>query len=269
MHRTHSIFTLLILIGCALFIGNIYWPKGNGSPKPSVELTVLAASSMTDTVTKLASLYEKEHPEIKILPTYASSGTLQKQIEEGAPGDLLLSAGEQEMRNLIQAHLINNRLHTNLLTNQLVLIAPSTKSKIKRFDDLKRSSIQQVIIGQPKTVPAGRYAKQTLTSLKLMDHLHSKMIFAGDVRQVLASVQTGNADAGLVYLTDTLGQMNIRVIDSAPPKSHDPIRYPIGVIRNTEHPKEAKQLYKWLQSKKALQVFHQAGFQTLRKPFSL
>ncbi|SFS63790.1 molybdate ABC transporter substrate-binding protein [Marininema halotolerans] len=258
----HPRFILLWVILLGGLIPLITMGNGNhNNAHSSTELTVLAAASMTEAVSKLASIYEKKHPDIRILPTYASSGALQKQIEAGAPGDLFLSAGEKEMSQLVQAHLIHQQLHKPLLSNQLVLIVPATNTKVDQFADLKHPTVKQIIIGQPTTVPAGRYAKQTLDTLHLTTSIHGKLIYAGDVRQVFASVQTGNADAGLVYRSDTRKKKNIRIVDTAPAESHEPIRYPIGVLSHTKHPKEAQAFYNWLQGETALGVFHQAGFQ--------
>nr|WP_245203494.1 molybdate ABC transporter substrate-binding protein [Ammoniphilus resinae] len=236
--------------------------KQSEAGQAPVELYVLAAASLADAMKELAPLYESSHPNQKIVISYGSSGTLQKQIEQGAPADLYFSAAKKQMDELLQKDLIDPQHTSNLLKNQLVLVVPkSTDLKIENFEDLQNPSIQKVAIGHPESVPAGTYAKEALTHLGLWNGLQPKLVFAKDVRQVLSYVETGNVEAGIVYQTDAARSEKVKLVVTADQNTHSPIVYPIGVTRNSEQPKEAQSLYQWLSEPEAASVFTKYGFE--------
>ncbi len=193
---------------------------------------------------------------------FASSGKLQRQIEQGAPADLFISAGEKEMDALTEQGPVVTDHHRSLLHNELVLIVPRNDKRIKDFGDLTKAN--QIAVGQPRTVPAGEYSKQALQYMKLWDPLKSRMVFAGDVRQVLTYVETGNVDAGLVYRTDAEASDQVTVAATAPPESHRSIVYPVGVVKGSKNREEADRFHEWLYKKKAGQFFVNTGFGMLR-----
>ncbi|GIP48682.1 molybdate ABC transporter substrate-binding protein [Paenibacillus sp. J53TS2] len=233
--------------------------EDKSEPAEQVELLVSAAASLTESLDELKSVYEAEHSHVKLTFNYAASGTLQQQIEQGAPADLFLSAGTKQMNALIEKGLMDDRLTTNLLTNELVLVIPQDGSvQIEKMEDLAK--LGDIAIGTPESVPAGKYAQQTLNYHKLWDSLQSKLVLTKDVKQVLSYVETGNVDAGFVYKTDAALSDKVKVALSAEAESHDPIEYPIGVLKGSGHPDEAKALYDFLLSDPARQVFSTYGF---------
>lgn len=233
--------------------------EDKSEPAEQVELLVSAAASLTESLDELKSVYEAEHSHVKLTFNYAASGTLQQQIEQGAPADLFLSAGTKQMNALIEKGLMDDRLTTNLLTNELVLVVPQDGSvQIEKMEDLAK--LGDIAIGTPESVPAGKYAQQTLTYHKLWDSLQSKLVLTKDVKQVLSYVETGNVDAGFVYKTDAALSDKVKVALSAEAESHEPIEYPIGVLKGSAHPDEAKALYDFLLSDPARQVFSTYGF---------
>lgn len=235
------------------------------SPKEveKVELSLLAAASLTDAVKEIQKDYENRYPHIKLVPSFASSGKLQKQIEQGVPADLFLSAGGKEMDSLVNQGVIAADGHQDLLQNKLVLIIPAKgKKKVKGFRDL--TQVEKVALGQPDTVPAGAYSKQALQYMKLWEQLRSKLVFTGDVRQVLTYVESGNVDAGFVYETDAKTSDQVSVVATANPNTHKPIIYPLGVVKASQHPKEARRLYDYLQGKEAQAVFEKYGFERVQ-----
>lgn len=228
-----------------------------------IELSLLAAASLTDAVKEIQKEYEQRHSHIKLVPSFASSGKLQKQIEQGVPADLFLSAGGKEMDSLVNQGLIVADGCQDLLQNKLVLIIPAKgKKKVKGFQDLTK--VERVALGQPDTVPAGDYSKQVLQDMKLWEPLWSKLVFTGDVRQVLTYVESGNVDAGLVYETDAKTSDQVSVVANADPSTHKPIIYPLGVVKASQHPKEARRLYDFLQGKEAQAVFEKYGFERVQ-----
>lgn len=248
-------FALLISSACAGGTTEGGAPSGESA---EVRLYVLAAASLTDAVREIQIRYEAANPGVRLVPSFAGSGRLKQQIERGAPADLFLSAGTGEMDDLIAKDLIDSRLHTDLLENELVVIAPKGTS-LKGLADLAEGA-KQIAIGQPETVPAGKYAQEALKNLGLWEKLRQKLVFASDARQVLAYVKTGNVDAGLVYRTDSMVTGDVVVIDEIPSSSHSPIIYPVGVVKKTDHPSEAEAFYRWLQGEEARSIFEKHGF---------
>lgn len=256
-------FILLLSAGCGSKETGTSPSSATAGNEPEaaeqVELLVSAAASLTESLDELKSLYEAEHGNIKLTFNYAASGTLQQQIEQGAPADLFLSAGTKQMEALIDKGLVDNQLTANLLTNELVLVVPQDGSiEIDKIEDL--ANLGDIAIGTPESVPAGKYAQQTLAFHKLWDSLQSKLVLTKDVKQVLSYVETGNVDAGFVYKTDAALSDKVEVALSAEPGSHDPIEYPVGVLKNSAHPREAKAFYDFLWSDQARQVFSKYGF---------
>jgi molybdate transport system substrate-binding protein len=258
------IFTLVGLLAWVL--------AGCSSPAavqsaPKTELIVSAAASLQDSLNTLKDQYEKQHPDIKLTFNYASSGTLQKQIEQGAPADVFISAGMKQMKALTDAELVEK--DSVLLKNKLVVVVPqdtgtSTDKKRISLNDLTSASILKVAVGEPTTVPAGQYAKEALTKAGLWDKLEPKLVFAKDVRQVLNYVETGNADAGLVYLTDAKSSVKAVVTLEVPEELHAPILYPEGIVKATKHSKEAGEFLDFLRTDEAMSVFSKDGFSSAK-----
>jgi molybdate transport system substrate-binding protein len=233
-------------------------------PGEGVKLTVSAAASTQDALNEIRDKFEKKHPSIEIVYNFGGSGALQKQIEQGAPIDLFFSAAEDKFAEVRRNGLIDEQFSTNLVGNELVLIVPkSSKNGVKSFGDLPKAT--RLSIGTPQSVPAGRYAQQTLEHLGIWRIAEEKIIYAKDVRQVLTYVETGNVDAGMVYRTDALMSEETRMIQAAEPDHHDPIVYPLGVIKKTKYPREAALFYEYLTGQASLEVLEKYGFQRIQE----
>lgn len=227
-------------------------------------LPVCAAMSLKDAVMALKSMYESRHPDMMLEINFASSGALQKQIKQGAPAEIFLSAGQKQMDALEAQDLLVKNTRCDLLGNTLVLIVAKEKQQqIKGFDDLQKKATT-FAIGHPESVPAGRYGKQTLITLGLWNQMEDRMVLAKNVRAVLAYVDSGNADAGLVYLTDTLKLKSAVIVASAPEHSHSPIIYPAALVTNGKHPDEAGGFLDFLKSAEAGDVFARYRFMPLK-----
>jgi molybdate transport system substrate-binding protein len=225
-------------------------------------LTVSAAASLADVLEPLTDQFTQETG-IPVHLNFASSGTLEKQIEAGASADLFFSAAENYTNQLIDKGLADKKWVKPLVSNKLVLIVPKNSDEIHSIDDLAMAKV--IAIGTPELVPAGEYAKEALTSLHLWGALEAKMVYGKDVRQVLSYVETGNADAGLVYLSDAETSTKVKTVQVLPDASHQLILYPCAIIKNSDHQKEAKKLFHYLQSKTAMQLFKKYGFEPLVK----
>lgn len=232
----------------------------NNQVSPTITLTVSAAASLQDVMQEIERLYEQQSPEINIVYNFGSSGSLQYQIEQGAPVDIFISAAPKQMNVLEKKGLLLENTRENLLKNQIILITPKADNNIASFQDLTKNNIQKIAIGNPESVPAGQYAKEVLESFNLSDKLTSKFVFAKDVRQVLFYVETSNVDGGLVYATDAKISERVKVVATAPENSHSPIIYPVAIIKNSNNPETAKVFVRFLLSKTAQEVFKQYGF---------
>jgi len=226
------------------------------------ELTVSAAVSLKDAFTEIGHLFS-EKTGVAVSFNFAGSGTLQQQIESGAPADIFASAGEPQMDALAEKGLIVTETRKNFASNELVLIVPTgSKLDITDLEGLKNDKIKKIAVGNPKTVPAGQYTQQTFDSLKLSESLKPKLVFAENVRQVLEYAARGEADAGIVYSTDAaIARDKVMVTAAAPKDSHHPIVYPTAVIKDSNNP-AASAFIDLVTSKKGQEILQKYGFLT-------
>lgn len=231
-----------------------------------VDLNIAAAASLKDALTDIQALYLKEKPKTTLTINFAGSGTLQKQIEQGADVDLFISAATSNMNTLKDGgHLINSTIR-NILGNKLVLVVPNgSKVPVNSSFSVVTTdpSIKKLALGEPKTVPAGKYAEQVFSYLNIMDQVKGKVVYAQDVRQVLNWVETGNVDAGVVYLTDAKISSKVTVIATASEASHEAIVYPAALIKSTNNYTATRDFLNFLTSDKAKAVFDKYGFEVL------
>lgn len=236
-------------------------PGTSSSAAQNVELTVAAAASLTDVSKELATAYQSVAPNVTVNFTYGASGTLQTQIEQGAPVDIFLSAATKQMDALDKEGLLQDGTKTNLLENKVVLIVPKSSTLgLTSFNDLASDKVKKVAIGDPASVPAGQYAQTVLTNLKIWDTVNAKSTLGTDVRTVLTDVETGNVDAGIVYSTDAMTSTNVNVICEAPAGSVDKIIYPAAVLKSSQHVTESQNFIDFLKSDTAVTIFKKYGF---------
>ncbi|KJH72210.1 hypothetical protein UH38_08180 [Aliterella atlantica CENA595] len=226
----------------------------------SSNLTVSAAASLQQVMTEIQQAYIATQPNVRIIYNFGSSGSLQQQIEQGANVDIFISAGTQQMNALADKGLIIADTRKNLLTNQIVLIVPKGNQGISGFQDLASDRITKVAIGEPNSVPVGKYAKEVLTRFKIFEQVENKLIFAKDTRQVLNYVETENVDAGVVYLTDAKSSNLVDIVATASNSFHSPVVYPIAVIKNSKNTIAAKDFIQFLDSKAARSIYNKYGF---------
>ncbi|MFZ5642596.1 MAG: molybdate ABC transporter substrate-binding protein [Bacillota bacterium] len=258
--KLRKLFPLILLLVIILIPAGC----GSGTGKPvsgagSINLTVAAAASLKDVSLEIKSLYKSVHPGVNITYIFASSGTLQKQIEEGAPVDVFISAGIPQMDALSAKGLISEASRRDVAGNEIVLIAGESSS-LTGFEGLAGAGVRKIAIGSPDIVPAGRYARETLSALNLWDRVQSKFVYAKDVRQVLPYVATGNADAGLVFYSDAKAGQKIAIIASAPAGTHDTVVYPAAAIKSGNYQKEAYDFLEFLSGRESAEIFKKYGF---------
>ncbi len=250
---------ILTLSGC----GNL--PDSTpqeGGREEHIELTVSAAASMTDLLNEVRELYHQSHPEVRVIFNFASSGVLKNQIEQGAPVDVFISAGQREMQDLAGAGLVQEDEISTIARNRLVLITPGTSSgnEIKNLNDLFSPHVHKVAIGDPLTVPAGYYSKQALEQENLYESLRDKLVYAKDVRQVLTYVESGNVDAGFVYQSDFIASGRVNSVLTIEDSMHDPILYPGAVILSSPHPEQSRAFLQFFENERVKELIKQYGF---------
>lgn len=252
-----AVATLFSLVGCG---GEKQAPPA-AQQSQSVEITISAAVSLKDALTEIQKNYQAKDPNVKITYNLGASGALQKQIEQGAPVDIFISAAPKQMNELEAKNLINKATRKNLVENKLVVVVPkSTKLNITQYEDLTQEAVHQIALGETVTVPAGQYAKEVLQSLGLWDKLKDKVVLAKDVRTVLAYTETGNVEAGIVYKTDAVASDKVKIVAMAPEGSHQPIVYPVAITTGTKQQKAAEAYVEYLFSADGKAVFEKHGF---------
>ena len=237
-----------------------------------VTLYVFAAASMTETLDQIIELYKEVAPNVTIIPTYDSSGTLKTQIEEGAECDLFISAAQKQMNQLDAAKdaeggntdgldFVLSETRVNLLENKVVLAVPDDNpAGIKSFEDLGTDRLTLLCIGN-EDVPVGAYSEEILTTLDLLDALKAanKLTYGSNVKEVTTQVKEGTVDAGIIYATDAFSAQ-LTVVDQATSDLCRQVIYPVAVMKNTQNEAAARAFLAFLQSDAAMEVFQSVGF---------
>jgi molybdate transport system substrate-binding protein len=219
-------------------------------------LRVSAAASLADVLHEIAAHYDEP-----VLFNFGASSMLVRQIQEGAPADLFISADELKMDQLAQRGLIVKKSRVNILSNTLVIVVPSDSAlKIMSARDLAGPSIRHVAVAEPQTVPAGIYAKEYLRKIKVWDRITSKLIPTDNVRAALAAVESGNVETGIVYRTDALISHAVKIAYEIPRGEGPKIVYPAAVLTDSTQRATAQKFLSYLRSEPARAVFRRFGF---------
>lgn len=261
--KTKLFLILTVLLIAALTLAGCGGTKEAppAAQQTPVELNISAAISMKDALTEIQKNYQAKNPNVKLLFNLGASGSLQKQIEQGAPTDIFISAAPKQMNELQEKKLINPETRKNLVENKLVVVVPKeSKLNISKYEDLTQDGVKKIALGETAVVPAGQYAQEVLQKLGIWDKVQGKVVFAKDVRTVLAYTETGNVEAGIVYKTDAVSSDKIKVVATAPEGSHQPIVYPIAVVSGTKQAKQAEDFIKYLFGPESKAILEKNGF---------
>jgi molybdate transport system substrate-binding protein len=224
------------------------------------DLTVFAAASLTNALKEIGADYAKTSPD-KIAFNFAASGTLELQIRHGAPADLFFSADEAKMNDLAKDHLLAPGTRRDLLGNTLVIIVPAgSPLQLASAAGLADPAVKKIALGETHIVPAGIYAQQYLTRIGLWEKVQSRVVPLESVRAALAAVETGNAEAGIVYKTDALQSKKVRIAYEIPAAAGPAIVYPAALVADSKHLAAAGKFLAYLASPPAMAVFARAGF---------
>jgi molybdate transport system substrate-binding protein len=253
---------VIVAVLCAVFgFAASTGSNAGGAPASTVELTVSAAISLKDALDEVRQVYMASHPDVSLAMNYGASGTLELQIEQGAPVDVFVPAAPQQMDALMAKGLLLGGTKRDLLRNEIVLIAPRGSTDVNNFQDLLKPSVKHVALGEPAAVPAGKYAQEVLQHFSIANQVNAKAVLAKDVRQVLTYVERGDADAGIVYATDALSSTKVRVVARAPAGSHAAVIYPVAVMSYSRHTMAAEAFKEFLFAPQAQAIFRKYGFE--------
>jgi molybdate transport system substrate-binding protein len=254
-----SKISLLWAVGCLMFL----CAAGSVNAQPSKEVTISAAISLKNAFEEIGKLFESRNAGTKVVFNFGASGDLAKQIEGGAPVDVFASAAQKDMDQIDTKGLIDNATRANFVKNTVVLIQSAASTlEIKGFEDLLKPEVKMISIGNPQTVPAGKYAQEVLTYFKTWEGVSNKLVLAENVRQVLDYVTKNEVDAGVVYSTDAAVQAGkIIIVATAPAASHKPVVYPVAMVKNSKNEATAKAFITMLKADQGMNILKKYGFE--------
>ena len=232
----------------------------------SGELTISAAISLKNAFTDIGKAFEAANKDTKVTFNFGASGDLMVQIRGGAPVDVFASAALKDIDALDADSYVVRDSRVNFVSNAVVLIKPAaSKAAITSFEDLRKPEVKKISIGNPKSVPAGRYADEVFQALKLGDAIKDKLVLAENVRQVLDYAGRNEVDAAIVYSTDAKTRpRDVIVVTAAPEGSHKPILYPIAVVKGTKNEKAARAFISFVRSEQGKSILAQYGFEPVK-----
>lgn len=236
------------------------------SAEPAMEITVSAAISLKNTFEEIGKIFEEKHPRTKVRFNFGASGDLARQIEAGAPVDVFASAAQKDMDDIDKKGLITSGTRMNFAGNSVVLVKPGmSQIRLELFEDLRKPEVKKIVIGNPKSVPAGRYAEEVLKYLNLWEAVRDKLVLAEHVRQALDYVARNEVDAAMVYSTDAMIRpREVRIVTKAPDRSHQPIVYPIGIVKGSKNQSLAKEFVAFVLSPEGKNLLKKYGFETVK-----
>ncbi len=230
----------------------------------AADLMVFAAASLHDVLREVAADYARDHG-TGVTFNFAASSLLARQIRQGAPADLFISADDRTMDELERENLVE-QTRRDLLGNTLVVVlAQDHPARVASARDLASDQIGRIALGEPSSVPAGRYAKEWLTQEGIWDRVAPKVVPTANVRAALAAVEAGNADAAIIYRTDAARSRRTITVIKVPEAGGPCIRYPAAVVRSSRDATEARRFLEFLEGGRARRIFEKHGF-TVHEP---
>jgi len=248
MHKSLSVGAVFFVLACTQTTA---WAE---------EILVPAAASLTDVLKEISNGYQAKSKHT-VRFNFGPSNGLARQIEEGAPADLFLSADLTQMDNLDKKGRLEPGTRKNLLSNQLVIIVPAdSKLAISSPKDLLKAEVKKIALAEPTSVPVGVYSSKYLSDEGLWDQVKPKVVPVQDVRATLASVESGNVEAGFVYKTDAAISKKVKIVYEVPIDKGPKIIYPIAIVKESKRKDAARDFLNYVQSPAAKETFKKYGF---------
>lgn len=253
MNDHHKVVRILLYLSLMLMLPSVLWAD---------QLRLSVAASMTGVINEVGAIFLEEHPQVRLVPNFASSGSLAKQLVAGAPADIYISANPKWMDYLIDQEIVPVATVSILAHNRLVLVGQATAS-IKELQDLPEFS--RIALCSPQSSPAGRYSQQVLEKVGLYKPLleEGKLVLAKDVRQALLYADRGEVDAAFVYATDALLASQAKILLEVPQELYPRVIYPMGLTVTGADKEAAKEFLGFLHSEVAKEIFRRHGFVTV------
>jgi molybdate transport system substrate-binding protein len=263
MKKRHLLaFICGMMVALTVTAGLRFWMSEPTVAQSRTTLLISAAASLQDVLEELDPAFERANPSVRVDYNFGSSGMLQQQIQQGAPADIFISAAAQQMDMLERADLILSDSRRDLVTNRLVLVVPSNASLgLAGFQQLTDDRVRRIAVGEFRSVPAGQYAEELFRNLGILASLRSKFVFANNVRGVLAAVESGNVDAGVVYATDAKLSRQVKTVATAPADLHSPIAYSVAVLQSSNNAVAARIYERFLFDGQARAALIHFGFE--------
>jgi molybdate transport system substrate-binding protein len=244
------------LVG-TLLVAVVVWLPGRAHAD---EIIVAAASSLADALTEIGRAYESKSGK-KVVFNFGASSTLARQIDEGAPVDLFISADLEKMESLVREGRIEDGPRKKLLSNILVMVVPNdSRLSIGSPVDLLRQEVKRIALAEPSSVPVGIYARMYLEGEGIWSRIRNKIIPVRDARAALAAVESGNVDVGFVYKTDSAVSERVRVVYEVPREKGPEISYPVAVVKESGKKPAAGGFLSFLLGDTAKTIFRKYGF---------
>jgi len=250
----------MTLLRCLTLAAVVVSPVMTSGRPAQAATTVFAAASLQEVLTEAAGKWRDQGHALPVL-VFAGTGTLAKQIENGAPADIFISADPKWTDALVAKNKLNAAASAELARNRLVAIVPQASKQRSLGAGVKQA--RRIAIGEPASVPAGNYARQALQSLGLWPIAEPKLVFTENVRAALALASRNEVDVALVYRTDVAASDAVRIVATLPSRSHDPIRYTAAMTTGTR-PADARQFMGFLRSREVAAIFRKRGFASAR-----
>ncbi|MFD2626110.1 molybdate ABC transporter substrate-binding protein [Salibacterium salarium] len=252
LYFTEIMAVFSIITGCSLF---------EDSSTKDMTIRISAASSLQDVMGEVETIIETRHPTMDVVFNYGSSGSLKQQLSQGAPIDLYLSASTDTVHALLEDGTLKEKNVVNFLQNELVLIEPvNNDSYIEKVEDITDERFEKIAIGTPESVPAGKYAVETLKNINVFQDVSPHFIQAKNVRQVLTYVENENVDAGFVYKTDAKLSDEVNIATEVDNNYHSPIIYPAAMTNRGAENDEVQALFNFFQSEEFKNIAEEYGF---------
>jgi len=254
------------LCAALVFFSLLILDTNLSSAEPANEITISAAISLKNAFGEIGKIFEEKHLRAKIRFNFGASGDLARQIEGGAPVDVFASAAQKDMDEIDQKGFIIPGARINFAGNSMVLVKPGmSRIRMESFEDLRKPEVKRIAIGNPKSVPAGRYAEEVLKWFKLWEVVTEKLVFAEHVRQVLDYIARNEVDAAMIYSTDAMIRpKEVTTVMKAPGKSHQPIVYPIAVVKGSKNQSLGKEFIALVLSIEGKNLLNKYGFETVK-----
>lgn len=246
-----NIFFVLIFSVCITVVN---------AGEEKVKIVVGSAPSVKSVVEKAAELYMKKNPEVEIKFSFAASGTIQSQIENGAEIDIFIGVGGKNMGELEKNGLIEKNSRVKIAQDELVCVTDKQNKDINKLEDLLKSDIKIIADGEPSIVPCAKTTEETLKYIGIYEKIKPKFIFCKDLMQVMSYVESGNSDAGFVWKSIAVKSQKVKIVFEGNEKMHQPVFIEAGAVSSGKNIEKSREFIKFLTDKEIERVFKESGF---------